>query len=662
MTRHKKLKFAGNFRKMINKLLIVDDEPHLTKSFKILFEARGTLVETASNGPDALERFMESPFKTVLSDIQMDEMDGIQLMHALKEIDPLVQIVFLTGYASVENAAEALKQSNAFDYLQKPIKNFNALYETLEKAQNRYDELKNQIDREKKNEKSFAVFKGIFDSMEALVYVSDIKTHELIYTNKKFRDDFGYGDRQPLEGKKCWQVIQKDQTGPCPFCTNKRLVLDDGSPAKPYEWEFCNTRNNRWYSIVDKAVEWYDKRIVRLETAFDITEKKEHEKLYRQFEKAIETSRKLESIGTLAGGVAHDFNNTLSTIIGNINLAQLGSLDSETQKFLKNAEAGVMQAKKISSKLITFAKGGGPHKTRTDIVELIRQTLEMKLSPKSVIHTFDFDKIPGYYFADQDQLKTAIGNILQNSMESIAKTGRIGVSIRYLEEALKTPRISISISDTGTGISQEHLDMIFNPYFTTKPMGNIKSTGLGLSIAWSIIARHGGNIHVESVKDQGTTVHIFLPVFNNDTVETVPEKIGGHKVEATPFSGTLKQVMVVDDDELTLDVVSRLLKRLGYEVITASSGSQAIEIFRAARCNGKKMDIALLDYDMTGGINGFQTLEQLKETDPGIIGILITGHSDHSEIQTYQEHGFSGLLEKPFSMNQLKDKLNSLYM
>ncbi len=645
---------------MINKLLIVDDEPHLIKSFKILFEAKGVFVETALSGPDAIQRFKENPVKIVLCDIQMDEMNGIALMHALKAIDPFAQIVFLTGCASVETAADALKQGNAFDYLQKPVKNFNALYEILEKAQTRYDQLKNQVDREKENEKAFAVFKNIFDTMEAIVYVADIKTYELLYTNKKFRDAFGYGDGHSLEEKKCWQVIQKDQTGPCPFCTNQRLIQADGSPADPYEWEFCNTRNNRWYSIVDKAVEWHDKRIVRLETAFDITAKKEHEKLYRQFEKAIETSRKLESIGTLAGGVAHDFNNTLSTIVGNINLAQLGSLDGETQKFLQNAEAAVMQAKKISSKLITFAKGGGPYKTRTDIVELVRQTLKTMIDPKKIIYSFDFDKIPGHYFADQNQVRIAISNILQNSIDSMEKSGSMGITIRYLEEELKTPRICISISDNGIGIPKEHMDMIFNPYFTTKPMGNKKSTGLGLSIAWSIIARHGGNIHVESKKNQGTTVLIFLPVFNPEPVEPRLEKTESKKAKENPSSGALKQVLVADDDELTLDIVSRLLTRLGYEVMTASSGSKAIEICKMSGYDGKKIDITLLDYDMTGGMNGFQTLEEIKKIHPRIIGVLMTGHSDHSEAKKFRQQGFSGLLEKPFSINQLKDQLESL--
>ncbi|MCM2285074.1 MAG: response regulator [Desulfobacula sp.] len=646
---------------MIHKLLIVDDEPRLTESFKALFEARGALVETALSGPDALARFRKNPFKTVLSDIQMNEMDGIELLHALKDIDPFVQVVFLTGYASVENATEALKQGKAFDYLKKPVKNFNTLYDTLDRAQDRYDELQHQLIRKKETEKGFAVFRNIFDGMEALVYVADIKTHELIYANKKFMEGVGCDAQKAMEGGKCWEIIQKGQEGPCSFCTNERLLLAYGSPAPPYVWEFYNNRNNRWYSIVDKAIEWYDKRMVRLETAFDITEKKEHEKLYRQFEKAIETSKKLESIGTLAGGVAHDFNNTLSTIIGNINLAQLGNLDKETRKFLQNAEAGVMQAKRISSKLITFARGGGPHKTQTDIADLVRKILAAKLDPNGIPYTLDCDRIPGHYFADQEQLKTAIGNILQNAMDSMTQHGRMGIAIRYMKEDRQTPRIAISISDTGSGISQDHMDMIFNPYFTTKPLGSRKSTGLGLSIAWSIITRHGGNIHVESVKDQGTTVHIFLPVFNNGDIETGTEADAGPKMETLPSSDDLKQVLVMDDEALTLDVVSQLLKRLGYRVTTASNGSQAVELFKTAMQQGRKTDIALLDYDVVGGLDGFQTLNALKEMDPGIIGLLMTGHSDHSEIKTYRQQGFSGLLEKPFSINQLKDKLAGLF-
>ena len=644
---------------MKKRLLIVDDEPRITGSFKIIFESHGFSVQTSSNGYDAIEIFKSRPFKVVLSDIQMDKMDGIELMHALKQIDPCVQIIFLTGYASIENAANALKQNNAFDYLEKPVKNMDILYKTIDRAQKKYDLEKYLISQKEKTEKGFAIFRGIFDSMEAIVYVSDMQTHELIYANKKSLETLGYDDPLSIEGLKCWQVIQKGQKGPCPFCTNKRLLDSDGNPRKPYEWEFHNTVNNRWYSIVDKAIEWYDKRIVRLETALDITEKKENEKLFRKFEKAIETSKKLESIGTLAGGVAHDFNNTLSTIMGNINLAQLCCSDNETQKYLKIAEKGIMQAKSISSKLITFARGGKPFKTKTDIEKLIMQTFDKNLDSEKITFSFESDPIPGSFYADTDQLEVALENILKNSVDSMDGCGRIDIALKYLNQASTPPRISISISDSGCGISREHLDMIFNPYFTTKPLDSRKSKGLGLSVAWSIITRHGGTIHVESTVQKGTTVHIFLPAVSKNTIENSAQVNFKHPVEPA-LNKTITRVLVMDDDELIVDVISQLLQRLGYETLTASDGNQAIEICKKAKVCNKTIDVALLDFDIQAGLGGFPTMKQIKKTDPDIMGILITGHSDGTKIKKFRDYGFTDMLEKPFSIKQLNKKIRVL--
>ena len=644
---------------MKRQLLIIDDEPRLTESFRIIFENQGFFVQTAVNGHDAIELFKKRPFKVVLSDIQMDKMDGIELMHALKQIDPCVQIIFLTGYASIENAANALKQDNAFEYLEKPVKNMNVLYKTVDQAENRYDRKKYQALQKEKTEKEFAIFREIFDSMEAIVYVSDMQTHELIYVNKKFVETLGYDNPMALNGLKCWQVIQKGQTGPCPFCTNKRLLLPDGNPGKPYEWEFRNTLNHRWYNIVDKAIHWHDKRIVRLETALDITEKKEHEKLFRKFEKAIETSKKFESIGTLAGGIAHDFNNTLSTIIGNINLAQLSSPDKEIQKYLRIAEKGVMQAKSISSNLIAFARSGRPSKTKTDIKKLITQIIKKSLNYEKINCSFESDPIPGPFHADPDQLKVAIKNILQNAVESMDGAGRINVLVRYLEQPSRNPRISISISDSGCGISREHLDMVFNPYFTTKPMGSRKSTGLGLSVAWSIIARHGGNIHIESIIKKGTTVRILLPVFNGKRVEKKIEK--KHTCSKGPaLNQKTVRVLVMNDDELILDVVSQLLKRLGYETFAASNGRQAIDLCKKITACGKKIDIALLDFDIRSVLGWFRTIKQLKITYPDIRGLLITGHSEDMEAKKYRSYGFTDMIEKPFSIKYLNHKIRGL--
>jgi len=647
---------------MPERLLIVDDEPRLTRSFKAIFERRGIEVETSDNGFDALRIFKRNPFKVVLSDVYMDEMDGIALLKKLQEIDPFVQVIFLTGYASIDNASRAFKQKNAFDYLQKPVRDMDELHAIIKRAEEKYDLEKYQITRKKEAQKAFSIFRGIFDSMEAIVYVSDIKTHELIYTNLKFRQVFGHEKSMPVEGLKCWEAVNRKQTGPCPFCTNSRLIRPDGTPAGPYEWEFHNISNNRWYHIVDKAVQWYDKRIVHLGTAYDITEKKEKENLFHEFEKAIETSRKLESIGTMAGGVAHDFNNTLSIIMGNINLAQLSCNEDEPLKYLSIAEKAIMQAKAISSNLISFARGGKPVKVRTDIVSLVRKKLETEIEGRDIQLIFEADAIPGDFYADPAHLSLAFGNIIKNSVEAMNGSGILKTKIKYQNPGAGTAKILISISDSGCGIYREHLDMIFNPYFTTKSMDNRKSKGFGLSIAWSVITRHGGTIKVDSTLNRGTDVSIILPVFNKNiqTDEISENDTCNTGTTAPAKTRTNARVLVMDDDELILDVIVQLLERLGYDTLSTSDGEQAIELCRAETQAGNKIDIALLDLDIHSGLGGFPSMRQLKKTDNNIKGILITGHSQESQAENYKDYGFSIMLEKPFSITRLDQAIRKL--
>ncbi len=499
---------------MRQKLLIVDDEPRITNSFKALFENRGFAIQTASNGYDAIEIFQKHTFSVVLSDIHMDGMDGIELMHTLYEIDPCVQIVFLTGHASINNATKVLKHNNTFEYLEKPVKKMDDLYQIIQDAEQKYYREKHLTTKKEQNQKEFDICTGVFDSMETMIYVADMQNFELIYTNKKLTKALGYDDWRELKAKKCWQVIHQGQSGPCAFCTNKRILNAHGDPGKPYEWEFHNPLNYKWYTIIDKAVKWYDNRVVKLGTALDITEKKEQDKLFRKFEKAIETSKKLESLGTLAGGIAHDFNNTLFSIMGNINLAQLSCPDKEIQKYLQAAEKGVMQAKNISSELIGFASGHHLIKTKIDVEKVIKQSVKKHLDQKKVNCSFATELITDSFYADLNQFRLVLKNIFKNSEEAMGGRGQISIDVKYLRYSMRDPKIAISICDSGCGISKHNLDMIFNPYFTTKPLDDKKSTGLSLSHAWAIITRHGGEIFAESTVNKGTTIHIHLPVNN----------------------------------------------------------------------------------------------------------------------------------------------------
>ena len=187
-------------------------------------------------------------------------------------------------------------------------------------AESRYNQLKNEHEIKQHNEKALSTIAKVFDSLESIVYVSDMRTYELLYTNKKFNTELGYKEGQNFVGQKCWKIIQKGQNGPCPFCTNSRIIGENCLPTEPYEWEFYNEKTNKFYRVIDKAIEWVDGRIVRLETAYDNTAKKKYEKLFKQHEKTHETLKKLESIGTLAGGIAHQFNNSLSVITGHLDL------------------------------------------------------------------------------------------------------------------------------------------------------------------------------------------------------------------------------------------------------------------------------------------------------------------------------------------------------
>jgi CheY-like chemotaxis protein len=203
--------------------------------------------------------------------------------------------------------------------------------------------------------------------------------------------------------------------------------------------------------------------------------------------------------------------------------------------------------------------------------------------------------------------------------------------------------------------------MIFNPYYTTKPLDSRKGTGLGLSIAWSIISRHGGNIHVESEINQGTTVHVFLPVFGKNEIITQSNESKSPRTDLKRRKSSTS-VLVMDDDALALDVIAQLLKHSGYETFVASSGEQAVGICKTLMAGDKQIDIALLDFEVNGGLNGFQTLEYLRKIDPHIMGILMTGHTDSAEINKYRQKGFSAMLEKPFSIIQLNTKINDMLM
>ncbi len=365
---------------------------------------------------------------------------------------------------------------------------------------------------------------------------------------------------------------------------------------------------------------------------------------------------KLNSLGVLAGGLAHDFNNLLTTILGNVFVAKLRMVpqDPLTQN-LEQAEQACLRAKELTQQLLTFAKGGAPIKTSIELGDLLRKSAIFALSGSSISCHFDIPDDLWPVDADASQLRQAIQNISINARQAMPQGGHF--FIRVANTALHTPArlpsphlptgnyITISFEDQGTGITDQDLPNIFDPYFTTKT----GASGLGLATAHSIIQQHQGHISVHSNVGQGTTFTVYLPS-SYSSVAIDPQDIPKGR----------GRILVMDDEQSILRMVEDALTQFGYEVKAAQDGQAAIDIFSEALASGKHFDAILLDLTIPGGMGGKETIEHLRKLDPHVKAIVTSGYSDDPVMSDFQTYGFQNILVKPYKIVDLAKTLETL--
>jgi PAS domain S-box-containing protein len=375
----------------------------------------------------------------------------------------------------------------------------------------------------------------------------------------------------------------------------------------------------------------------------------------------VERARQLESIAALSGGIAHDYNNLLTAIIGNISLAQT-YLDPDDKIFLllNQALAASKTAKDLTQKLITFSKGGAPDKKVAEVAKLVKNAAEFTLSGSNLKCNFNFKDDLWPVEVDHRQIGQAIHNVIMNSREAMPEGGLIEVSAENVtsDDDLSNLRIGnyvkISIADSGKGIPGKNLDKIFNPYFSTKKMGNKKGTGLGLSICHSIIRKHGGNVTVASRYHRGTTLQIYLPSANGkspdqNAVDTMEQEI--------PVFGE-GRILVMDDEAMIRKLAGELLTYLGYHVEFALDGDEAVKYYKEAMDSKKPFDAVILDLTVKGGMGGKEAIEKLAKIDPNVVAIVSSGYCNDPGITDYRKYGFRGVVTKPYTMSELGEKLN----
>ena len=498
-------------------------------------------------------------------------------------------------------------------------------------------------------------FKTLVDSLDGLVYVADFQTYELLYVNKYGRDIWG-----EIAGQICWRTLQTGQDGPCPFCTNNRLLDGAGRPTGVHVWEFQNTVNNEWYECRDQAIEWTGGRYVRMEIATNITARKRAEQEKAELENRIRTTQKMEAIGTLAGGIAHDFNNILVPIIAYTDMVMATeAAGSANRQNLQEVYKAANRAKDLVKQILTFSREREHEVSPVQIVPVVKESIKLlKASLPSTIEVTQRLEADGVtILADPTQIHQIVMNLCTNAYHAMREQGGImEVTLSQVEigpdgspDRSLPPGsyLVLTVSDTGPGMDQATMERIFDPYFTTRKHG--EGTGLGLAVVLGIVKKYGGDIRVYSEPGQGASFQVYFPVLGK-------AEEGLSAILNTPPAMGDERILLVDDELQIVDSLKKMLEFHGYHVTAKTSSSEALEAFRLAP---GAFDLVITDQTMPY-LTGDQLVLEMKKIRPDIPFVLCTGFSTMIDEAKARALGIDAFLMKPVLRKELTETIKGV--
>ncbi len=639
----------------VPRILIADHEPRMCDSLRVLLKNHGYDVQTAFNGKEAIECFARNNFDVVLLDIAMPDILGRQIMDYINSQSRETSVIAMTGYASVDSAIECLRRG-AYDYLRKPF-DFGRLLEAVENA---LDErrLRKQHEQDMANLKlTQRRFRFLVNVSPDIIYTLNHEG-EFTFVNAAVESLLGYKSNQLIAKHYSFIVFEED-TEKAERHFNERRTGERATEGM--ELRLKRSQNGggpkiltvelNAMGIYDRPVDQKDKEFMgSYGVARDVTARK-------RLQVQLYQAQKMESIGTLAGGVAHDFNNLLMGIQGNVSLMLL---DIDTthphHERLKNIEKQVQSGAKLTSHLIGYARQGRYEVKPIDLNRLVEDTSEtFGRTRKEITIVRELAVNLLAIEADAGQIEQVLLNLFVNASDAMPGGGGLilktfNVTHKDIKGRVYEPKpgnyVRLTVTDTGRGIDKETMGRIFEPFFTTKEMG--RGTGLGLASTYGIIKGHGGYIDVESKKGHGTTFSIYLPVS-----EKRLEKAVKNPVEVTKGTGT---VLLVDDEDNILKVGRELLEAMGYRVLTAKDGKEAIDLYSK---NRDGIDVVLLDIvmpDMSGG----EAYDRIKEVNCNVKVLLSSRHRMDGQATEILNRGCEGFIQKPFSIYELSRKIREI--
>jgi two-component system cell cycle sensor histidine kinase/response regulator CckA len=487
-------------------------------------------------------------------------------------------------------------------------------------------------------------YRSLVESTDDSVYLVDVASTYL-FVNEKHLSRFGLPQEKVI-GRAYAEFHSEEEAKA--FFSRVKQVTETGNSL----WhEYRSQRDGRYFLRTLSPVKGADgKAIAVTVVSKDITERK-------SLEAQLQHIQRMEAIGTLAGGIAHNFNNLLMGIRGHLSLMSLDADDAGAiRDRLKKMEQLVESGTQLTSHLLGYAREGRYEVKTISLNQLVTETADtFGLTKKEItIHLELADDSLGIQ-ADYGQIEQVLWNLFVNASDAMPGGGDLflktmSVTNEDMKGRLYVPKhgnyVLLMVTDTGEGMDERTMGRAFDPFFTTKGIG--QGTGLGLSSAYGIVKAHGGYVDVESKLGSGTTFKVYLPASEKEVREVVksaPEVVKG--------TGS---VLLVDDEELVLGVSKELLEVMGYHVLAAKDGKEAVEIYRK---NQDDIDIVVLDMVMPG-MGGGEVFDCLKGINPNVRVLLASGFAVNGEATQILERGCNGFIQKPFNMNELSEEIEQI--
>jgi PAS domain S-box-containing protein len=495
-------------------------------------------------------------------------------------------------------------------------------------------------------------FRSVVENSHDAIVIID-RSHQMVYANDQLCHLLGE-PRQKLLGRDFRDYV--DPSDVMRVMDIYRQRREGGSPPGRYEFRLIRKDGEElWVETSSSLISDSQGLVQSVAQLLDITGRKRAEREKARLEAQLRQAQKMEGIGTLASGVAHDFNNILQVISGYVQFMRGESgRPPEDAARLDQIHKAVARASDLVNRLLAFGRKVEPQMGSLDLNEEIQQVVALleRTLPKMINIQLELGPDVGSVRGDASLLGQVIVNLSSNAADAMPEGGRLVIktSRERLEKGRTPSRLDLppgeyamlSLSDNGQGIPDEYLDHIFDPFFTTKEVG--RGTGLGLSMAYGIVLSHNGRIFCDSKMGQGTTFTIYLPVRDTeqqDDLSTSPQQI-------TTQKGT-ETVLLVDDEPSLVTVGSEILSSLGYHPIGASSGEEALEIYREQR---EEIALVVLDLGMPG-MGGRKCLKQLREIDPTAKVIVASGYAEEGLYENLKQAGAARFLRKPYQLADL---------